>query len=177
MARLPTAHVVVDHAHLDTLTGFLHQRIGYQAPQGIVLDDIHVDMDMVFRLVDVFQQFREEGIAVGHDVDLIILEGECQVLVDEKVDQRLVVLGHLEVVLFHETEHRTFRQLVERTLADQLLLSVVETEEEVEDDAHDRYEEDDQRPGHGLGGLLVVHHHVDNGYGDGYPRENDTYDI
>ena len=75
MADLPTAHIVVYQAYLDTLTGLIHQRIGHQTSQGVVLDDVQIKMDMVLGTGNIFQQFRNKGIAISDNVNLIILEG------------------------------------------------------------------------------------------------------
>ena len=83
-------------------------------------------------------------------------------------------LGDFQVLLFHEVEHGALGQLVKRALADQSLPAVVDPEEEIEDDADNRYEKDDQRPCHRLGGLPIVHDDVDNGEGNDDPREDDT---
>ena len=39
---------------------------------------------------------------------------------------------------------------------------MVDAKEDIEYDAHQRQEEDDQCPSHGLGGLAVVHHDVND---------------
>ena len=174
---LPAAHIVVDDTHLDTLLGFLSQCVGNKASQRIVLDDVHVDMDVVARLADVLQQLGEEGVAVGHDVDGVVLERQRHALVDKQVDELSVVVGYAEVVLFDKAEHGALGQLVERALADESLAPVVDAEEEVEDDADDGNEEDDQRPRHRLRRLAVVHDDVDNRQGNEYPREGGAYDV
>ena len=94
MTHFPTAHIVIDDTHKYTLSRLVYQCIRYQIAQGIIFDDIHVDVDMMFCLGDIFQQLREERIAVRHDIYLIILERQRERLVDKEVDQLLVSLRH-----------------------------------------------------------------------------------
>ena len=101
----PAAHIVVDDAYLDTLTSLVDKCIGHQVAQGILLHDIHTDMDMMPGPADVLQQFGEERIAVRHDVDDVVLEGQRQVLVDEEVNHLLMSLRHVQVLLFDEVQH------------------------------------------------------------------------
>ena len=75
MLHLPTTHIVVDDTHLNTLASLGYQGIGNEKSQGVVLEDVHIDMDMMLGLGNVLQQFREEGIAIRHDVHEIVLEG------------------------------------------------------------------------------------------------------
>ena len=101
----PTAHVIVYETYLDTLTCLIHQSIGHQTAYGIVLKDIHIDMYVMGGLGNVLQQFGEKGIAVSHDVYLIILERQREILIYEKIDKRFMTLRHMEVVLLNETQH------------------------------------------------------------------------
>ena len=71
---IPTAHIVVDDSYLHPLTGLGDEGIGNQRAQGIVGKDIHIHVDMTAGLTDLLQQGREELIAVGIDVHLIIFE-------------------------------------------------------------------------------------------------------
>ena len=75
VVQAPTADVIIDDAHLDTPLGTVYQGIGEQASQGVVLDDIHIDMNMVTRCSHVAQQLGEEGVAIGDDIHLVVLEG------------------------------------------------------------------------------------------------------
>ena len=83
-----------------------------------------------------------------------------------------MAFGQLQVLLFHEAEHGAFRQLVERALADHALTTGVDTKEEVKHETYDRHKENDQHPGHGLGGLPVVHYDMDDGQCHNEPVEN-----
>ena len=175
--HLPTAHIIINDANLHPTLRLVNERIGHQASQGIVLKDIHLDMDMMLGSGDVLQQFRKEGIAVRHDVYHIVLEGQRQVLVDEEVNELLMALRHMQVVLFDETQHGTLRQLVDGTLTDKALLAMVDAKEEIEHHTNNRYEENHQRPRHRLCGLSVVEHYVDNGCCHQYPQERHPYYI
>ena len=75
MLHFPTTHIVVDDTHLNTLASLGYQGIGNEKSQGVVLEDVHIDMDMMLGLGNVLQQFREESIAIRHDVHEIVLEG------------------------------------------------------------------------------------------------------
>ena len=75
MTHIPTAYVVVDKPYLHPLLCLGDQGIGYQLAQGILGKDIHIYMDMTLCLVDSSQQGREELIAVGVYLNLVILEG------------------------------------------------------------------------------------------------------
>ena len=113
---------------------------------------------------NILQQFREESVTIRHDVNLVILEGQGQILVDEQVHQRFLALRYTEVVLVYESQHRALGQLVHLTLIDDAFLAMVDAKKQVEHHADNRYEANDQNPRHRLGGLTVVHQHVDNGY-------------
>ena len=151
------------------MMGFVDECVGNEVAQRVFFEDVYVDVDMMLCLANVGQQFWEEGVAVGHNVDTRHLEGQREILVDEQVDELFVALGHVQVLLFDESQHRAFRQLVERALRDEAFTSVVDAKEQVEHDAHQREEEDDQCPRHGLGGLSVVHDDMNDGYGDDAP--------
>ena len=105
------------------------------------------------------------------------MNGSEKLLLDKKVDEGLVLLGQPKVLLFHEAQHRAFRQLVELPLADETLLAGVDAKEQVEHDAHDGYEPDDQCPRHRLRRLAVVHHDVDHRQHDDDIVEDDEYQV
>ena len=86
-------------------------------------------------------------------------------------------LRHLQVLLFYEGQHGALGQLVQRPLTNQSLPAMVHSEEEIEDDADNRYEEDNQRPCHRLGGLPIVQNDVDKSQCNDDPRQDDTYYI
>ena len=88
-------------------------------------------MDVMLCRGNIAQQFRHKGIAVRHDVYGVILEGQREILVDKQFHQLLMAVGHTEILLSDETEHRTLGQLVERTLAHHALTPMVHAEEEV----------------------------------------------
>ena len=162
----PTTYIVVDETHHHASPCPCDKRIGHQTAQGIVLEDVHVDVNMVAGLGDVLQQFREIGIAVGHDVNLVVAEGQRQVLVDKEVDELFLRLGQSQVLLFHEAQHGALGQLVHLPLVYQPLAAVVDAKEQVEHDAHDGCEDYHQHPGHRLGRLSIVYQHMDAA--DGY---------
>ena len=174
---IPTAHIVVDDSYLHPLTGLGDEGIGNQRAQGIVGKDIHIHVDMTAGLTDLLQQGREELIAVGIDVHLIIFERQGEVLVDEEVDKRFLFLRQTEVLLFDELQHRAFRQLVHTPFTDIAFLASVDAEEKVEHNTCHRHEPNHQRPGKGLGGLPVVEHHVDNSQDGDQLRDDDKYNV
>ena len=47
MTNMPACHVIVNQPDLDSFLCLVHQCIGNQTPQGVILEDEHVDMDMV----------------------------------------------------------------------------------------------------------------------------------
>ena len=162
MTHVPTPHIVVDQLHLHPLARLVYQRIREQRPQRVFGKDIHIDMDMALCLGDLCQKGREESIAIVIHRHLIILEGQREVLVHEEVYQLSVLSRQLQVLLLHKLQHRTFGELVQTPLADELLLAGIQPEEEVEHQSHHRHEPYHQRPGHRLGRLTVVHHHMDD---------------
>ena len=83
----------------------------------------------------------------------------------------------MQVVLLHETEHGALGQLVNGALADEFLLAVIHSEEEVEDDANHRHEEYHHRPSHRLGRLTVVKYDMDDSDGYQYPHQRHQYHI
>ena len=168
MTHIPAPHIVVDQLDLHALSSLVDERIGEQHAQRILSKDIHIDMDMALGLGDLCQKCGKEVVAVAIDRDLIILEGEREILVDEEVDELTMLFGQLQVLLFDELQHRTFGKLVEAPLADEPLLAGVQAEEEVEHQAYYRHEPYHQRPGHPLGRLAIVHHHVDDGQNDNH---------
>ena len=88
-----------------------------------------------------------------------------------------MALRHTEVFLLYKTQHRALGQLVERTLTDKALTTMIDAEEEVEDDAHKGYKEYHQRPRHRLSGLPVVHNDMNNRNCYQYPCQCGTYYI
>ena len=160
--HVPAAHVVVDHSHLYALAGLGYQRVGDQTSQGVVLEDIDVDVDMALGGGYVLQEPGEELIAVAEHLHLIIIKGQREALIDKHVDGGTELIGYLQVALLDEAQHGALGQLVERAPADIALLAAVDAEKDVGYDAKDRYEIDDERPGHSLGWLAIVQQHVDD---------------
>ena len=76
MSDIPTAHIIVNQAYFHSFMCLGYQCVGNQTAQSILSKDIHIDMDMILRLVDIRQQCREELIAVGIGFHLVILEGQ-----------------------------------------------------------------------------------------------------
>ena len=70
----PAAHVIVDESHLDALLGTVDECIADEASEGVVVNDVGVEVDVVARLPDGLQQRHEEIVAGGVDVDAIALE-------------------------------------------------------------------------------------------------------
>ena len=112
---------------------------------------------------NIFQQFWEESVAVRHDVNPIILEGQGQILIDKEVHQRFLTFRHAESMLAYETQHRALGQFVHLSLTDDTFLTMINAKKQVEHHANNRYEADDQHPRHRLGRLTVVHQYMDNG--------------
>ena len=56
VVHIPTSHIVVDDAHLYPLPRFVNQCIGNELPQGIVVKNIGVDVDVVGGLSDGLEQ-------------------------------------------------------------------------------------------------------------------------
>ena len=177
MTHVPTAHIVVDQFHLHPLVRFVDQGIREQLSQRVFGKDIHIDMDMTLRLGNLRQKCREEGITIVIYRHLVVLEGQREVLIHEEVYQLAVFSWQLQVLLFHELQHRTFGELVQTALTDESLLAGVQSEEEVEHQSHYRHEPYHQRPGHGLGRLTVVHHHVDDSQDDNHLIDTEQYDV
>ena len=119
-------------------------------------------MDMTFGLRNLCQKGWEEGVTIVVDGDLIILEGQREILVDEEVNELTMLSGQLQILLLDELEHRAFGELVEAPLTDESFLAGVQAEEEVEQKTYHGYEPYHQRPSHCLGRLPIVHHHVDD---------------
>ena len=164
---IPTAHIIVDDAHLYATTGLADEGVGYEMTQSVVIEDIGVEMNVVTGLADVVQQGTEKVVTVGEDVGLVVLERQGPVLGGKKLYQRLVVVGNHQVFLLDKLEHGALGELVEALLTDETLLAGVLPEKEIEDDAQQGQEGEHQHPGHGLGGLTVVHEHPDHGTYDG----------
>ena len=134
-------------------------------------------MDVVPGLGNILEEFGEEGVTVGHDVNHVVLERQGEALVDKEIDHLLVSLGNFQVMLLNKIEHGTLGQLVEGTLADESLTALVDAKEEIEEDADNWYKEDNQCPCHGLGRLPILQNDVDEYEGDDNPRQDDTYNI
>ena len=65
VVHAPAAHVVEDDAHLNALSGLVDERIADETAQGVVFEDIDVDVDVVACLRNVAQQPDEEIVAAG----------------------------------------------------------------------------------------------------------------
>lgn len=57
----PAAHVVVDDAHLHALGSLGDQGVAHEAPQGVVLEEEEVEVDMVAGRGDVAEQLGENS--------------------------------------------------------------------------------------------------------------------
>ena len=159
---IPAAHIIVDNAHLYPTLRLGNQRIGHQVAQGIVAEDVCVEMDVAARLGYLLQKSLEEVVAVGEDVHLVVLKGQCPVLACKEFDECLMVLGQQEVFLLSKLQHRPLGELVEALLRDEPLLARVLSEEEIEHDAHHGQKYQHQHPCHGLGRLPMIHEHRDH---------------
>ena len=45
--HVPTSHVVIEQAHFDALPGFVHEQVAHEPPDGVVLEDVKLEMDVV----------------------------------------------------------------------------------------------------------------------------------
>ena len=108
------------------------------------------------------KQCREELVAVGIKLYLVVLEGQCKALVGEQLYKRAVPIGYPQLALLYKLEHLPLRQLVERALRHKAHLACVLPEEDVQHDAKNRHKHKHQHPCHGFGRLPVVHKHSDN---------------
>ena len=120
---------------------------------------------MVARLAYLGKQVEEEIMPCGEYLHLVVLVGQGQAEVGEEVNQLLVGVWQLQFALFGVFQHAAFGKPVHAPLADETFLSRVLSEEEVENDAHHRYECKHKKPRHSLGRLPMVHqnshHHAD----------------
>ena len=164
----PTAHIIEEHTHLDPFSSFRNQCIRHESSQRIILEDIDIDMDMTAGRGNIAQQGREKLVAISKNLHLIIIKGQREAFVDKEVDDGFIVLGQLQVMLFHKTKHRTFGQLVHRALTNHPFPSGVNAKEHVGDNAYHRQEPNHHDPSHRLGRLTIIHHHVDNSRNDDY---------
>ena len=122
-------------------------------------------MDMILGTANILHQFGDELVAIGTDINQIVLERQGQVLINKEVDKGFVLIGQSQILLLGKLKHRALGELVHSALADITLLAVVDAEEEVEHDTYYGYEVYHQCPRHSLGGLTIVHHYVDDGDG------------
>ena len=171
--HLPVSHVVVDNPYLHAPAGMAYQGIGNEVAQGVVVEDVAVDVDVVARAGHVAQEGMKEGVAVGEDVHLVVLEGHGTVLLHKQTEKRAVFLGHLQVGLLLIFKHGALGQLVERLLGDEALLARVLPEEEIKDDSHHRHKKKHHHPRHGLGRLAVVEQHAGHGADNGQHIDGD----
>ena len=124
---------------------------------------------MVARLTYFGKQIEEEVVPRGEYLHLVVLVGQGQTEVGEEVNQLLVGVWQLQFALLGVFQHAAFGEPVHAPLADEAFLSRVLSEEEVENDAHHRYECKYKKPRHSLGRLPMVHqnsHHHANGDDD-----------
>ena len=177
VSHLPAAHVVVDDAYFHTLPDLGDEGVADQVAQGVVLEDVDVNVYVALCLGYSSEQCREELVSVGVDLRCGVLERQRQVLTDKQVDELAVLLGQLQVLLPYELQHRALGQLIHRTLAHQLLLAGVHTKEEIEDDAHKGYEPDDECPCRRLCRLAVVHQHAYDRHDDNDVVDNEQDEL
>ena len=67
----------------------------------------------------------------------------------------------MKILLLYEFQHRALGQLVHAPVADVTLLPGVLSEEDVEDDSHERHEGEHENPSHRLRRLSVVEQDAD----------------
>ena len=123
-------------------------------------------MDVVLGPGNGGQEGREELVARGVDLYLVVLERQRQVLVGKEVHEGAVAVGYVQVFLFHKLEHGAFRQLVQASLADHPVAPCVLAKEEIEHEAYKRQEHEHKNPCHRLCRLLVVHENGNDGHYD-----------
>ena len=159
----PTTHVVVDKSHLYAFAGPVDERIGHETSQWVVFDDVGIDVDVVAGLANSVQESKEKVVAVGININLVVAERQCEALIDEQLDERLVGGRQREVALLGKLQHGSLGQMIETLLADEAFLACVLAEEDVEDDADDGHEREHKNPCHGLCGLAIVHQDGNHG--------------
>ena len=89
----PTSHIVIDNAHLDALACLLYQGIRNQPAQRVVGKDVHIEVYMMPGTAYSLKQCREELVAIGIKLYLVVLEGQCKALVGEQLYKRAVPIG------------------------------------------------------------------------------------
>ena len=141
--HVPAPYVVVDDAHLDALARLGHKGVADELTQGIVLEDVDVDVNVAGGTRYVAQQGWKELIAVGEHLDVVATERQGEALVDKKVDEGLLGLRQGEVTLLHKAVHGALGELVHGAPADLALVAPVLAEEDVGDDANDGHKIDD----------------------------------
>ena len=164
--HIPAAYIIVNQSHLNPLTALINKRIGNKRSQWVFGKNIHIYMYVLLGTTYVLHQLRDKLIAISTDVNKIILERQCQVLIHEQVYQRFVLVRQTKVLLLGKLQHRTLGELIHRTLTNITLSAMIDAKEQIEHYTNHRHEVYHQRPCHSLSGLAVVHHHMN--YGDDY---------
>ena len=168
VTHIPAPHIIVYQSYLYSLTSLGNKSITHHVSQGIVFEDIHIQMNMILCRGYLFQQSMKEAVSVSMYLYLAVFERQREVLTDKEVDDRFIFLWQMQVALFYELQHRTFGEHVETSLADEPLLTCVYPKEKIEHYSHHRHEPYHQGPCHRLCRLAVVEHHMDN-------REDDDH--
>ena len=125
----PTAHIIVDDAHLHALARFLYQGVGEKTSKGVVGKDINVEMDVVARLAYGLQQGRKKLVAIGVQLHLVVLERQGKALVGKQLHKRAVAVGHPKLTLLGKLKHLALGELVERALGYEAHFACVLTKE------------------------------------------------
>ena len=74
LRHVPAPHIVVYQAHLHPLAGLGYEGVGNEAAQRVVGKDVDVDVYVVSGPGDGCEQGCEVAVAVGVDVDAVVLE-------------------------------------------------------------------------------------------------------
>ena len=158
----PTTHIVIDKTHLNALACLVDEHIGNEISQGIVLKDVEIHVNALTCRANDLQEVGEERLTIGENLHTVVLERQAEVLIDEQIDGRPMLVCHLQIALLDKLKHRPFSKLIEAALAHEPLATGVEPEEEIEEQANDRHKIDDQHPSHCLGRLPIVHQDVNH---------------
>ena len=153
---LSAAHIIVDDAHGYALACFVDKCIGDKSSQGIVLNDIRTQVDVVLRPAYGSQKRSDEVCAVGIDVNLIVLERQCTTVTRKLADESFVALGLVQFCLIGKRVHAALRQFVKTLFAYDTLMARVLSEKEIGNDTHNRQKQQHQQPCQRLDWLTVV---------------------
>ena len=128
---MPASHIIINNTYLYPLSCLIYQYISHHTPDGIILKNIELHVDMFRSLLQLAQQGLEHGKPSRIDFHTVSVKRKCLVSITEQGDETAVIHRKYTRVLGKIFRHRLLQQTVVALLPDDTYTPLTTTEEEV----------------------------------------------